>query len=31
MADGEGVLPNMGYIGMWGPKEYGFSAIEVNK
>jgi len=21
---GEGVLPYMGYIGMYGPKEYGF-------
>ena len=26
---GEGVLPYMGYIGMCGPKEYGFSAILV--
>ena len=26
---GGGVLPYMGYIGMCGPKEYGFSAILV--
>ena len=24
---GEGVLPFMGYIGMCGPKGYGFSAV----
>ena len=24
---GGGVLPNMGYIGMCGPKRYGFSAV----
>ena len=24
---GGGVLPNMGYIGMCGPKEWGFSAV----
>ena len=26
---GRGVLPYMGYIGMWGPKGYGFSAVLV--
>ena len=26
---GEGVLPYMGYIGMCGPKGYGFSAVLV--
>ena len=26
-SDPEGVLPFMGYIGMCGPKEYGFSAV----
>jgi len=26
---GGGVLPYMGYIGMCGPKEYGFSAVLV--
>ena len=26
---GEGVLPYMGYIGMCGPTEYGFSAVLV--
>jgi len=26
---GEGVLPYMGYIGMCGPKGYGFSAVFV--
>ena len=26
---GEGVLPYMGYIGMCGPKGYGFSALSV--
>ena len=28
---GGGVLPNMGYIGMCGPKGYGFSAVLVIK
>jgi len=28
---GGGVLPHMGYIGMCGPKEYGFSAVLVIK
>jgi len=27
--EGGGVLPYMGYIGMCGPKEYGFSAVLV--
>ena len=26
---GEGVLPYLGYIGMCGPKGYGFSAVLV--
>ena len=26
---GRGVLPNMGYIGMYAPKGYGFSAVSV--
>ena len=26
---GEGVLPYMGYVGMCGPKGYGFSAVLV--
>ena len=26
---GERVLPYIGYIGMWGPKGYGFSAVLV--
>ena len=29
VSPGEGVLPYMGYIGMCGPKGYGFSAILV--
>ena len=29
MGSGPGVLPYMGYIGMCGPKGYGFSAVLV--
>jgi len=28
---GEGILPYMGYIGMYTPKGYGFSAVLVNR